>query len=166
MTSGKHRKRLVRQRAARTGERYTAALRHIRSHKEGHMPGSAASTSQLIASCSFCNKPNTQVKKLISGPGVYICDECVGLCQEILTVESSPEAAAEQRQAFENRPAEEILAFLPALARTLSSVEGDLGKWVHKLIAQGTSWEAIAAELNMDAEAARLRFGHLRPESG
>jgi hypothetical protein len=34
--------------------------------------------------CSFCGKNQDQVKKLIAGPGVYICDECVGLCDEIL----------------------------------------------------------------------------------
>ena len=34
--------------------------------------------------CSFCGKQQDRVKRLIAGPGVYICDECVGLCQEIL----------------------------------------------------------------------------------
>jgi hypothetical protein len=34
--------------------------------------------------CSFCGKTQDQVKKLIAGPGVYICDECVDLCNEIL----------------------------------------------------------------------------------
>lgn len=34
--------------------------------------------------CSFCGKNQTQVRKLIGGPGVYICDECVDLCNEIL----------------------------------------------------------------------------------
>ncbi len=37
--------------------------------------------------CSFCGKPQNQVKKLIPGPGVYICDECVDLCVLILTDE-------------------------------------------------------------------------------
>lgn len=37
--------------------------------------------------CSFCGKNQDQVKKLIAGPGVYICDECVGLCNEILDEE-------------------------------------------------------------------------------
>ena len=35
-------------------------------------------------SCSFCGKQQKEVKKLIAGPGVYICDECVGLCGEII----------------------------------------------------------------------------------
>lgn len=34
--------------------------------------------------CSFCGKPQKAVKKLVAGPGVYICDECIGLCNEIL----------------------------------------------------------------------------------
>jgi ATP-dependent Clp protease ATP-binding subunit ClpX len=37
--------------------------------------------------CSFCGKSQEQVRKLIAGPGVYICDECVELCNEILDEE-------------------------------------------------------------------------------
>jgi ATP-dependent Clp protease ATP-binding subunit ClpX len=37
--------------------------------------------------CSFCGKTQDQVKKLIAGPGVYVCDECVDLCNEILDEE-------------------------------------------------------------------------------
>ena len=38
--------------------------------------------------CSFCFRPRRAVQKLIAGPGVYICDRCVGLCNEILREES------------------------------------------------------------------------------
>ncbi len=37
--------------------------------------------------CSFCGKSQEQVRKLIAGPGVYVCDECVDLCNEILDEE-------------------------------------------------------------------------------
>jgi len=37
--------------------------------------------------CSFCSKPQSQVRKLIAGPGVYICDECIDLCNEIIDEE-------------------------------------------------------------------------------
>ncbi len=37
--------------------------------------------------CSFCGKGQLQIKKLIAGPGVYICDECVDLCDEIIKEE-------------------------------------------------------------------------------
>ena len=44
--------------------------------------------------CSFCGKSQEQVRKLIAGPGVYICDECVELCNEILDEELMDEGAA------------------------------------------------------------------------
>ena len=37
--------------------------------------------------CSFCNKSHDQVRRLIAGPNVYICDECVGICQDIINEE-------------------------------------------------------------------------------
>ena len=44
--------------------------------------------SELLK-CSFCGKSQKQVKKLIAGPGVYICDECIDLCNEIIEEELS-----------------------------------------------------------------------------
>ncbi len=43
-------------------------------------------TGELLK-CSFCGKSQKQVKKLIAGPGVYICDECIDLCNEIIEEE-------------------------------------------------------------------------------
>ena len=37
--------------------------------------------------CSFCGKAQENVKKIVAGPGVYICDECVELCDEIIQEE-------------------------------------------------------------------------------
>jgi ATP-dependent Clp protease ATP-binding subunit ClpX len=45
--------------------------------------------------CSFCGRPQEEVKKLIAGPTVYICDECVGLCNEIIADEFKPEVLEE-----------------------------------------------------------------------
>jgi ATP-dependent Clp protease ATP-binding subunit ClpX len=54
--------------------------------------------------CSFCGKSQEQVRKLIAGPGVYICDECVDLCNEILDEEllDSNTAASGQASRSEN----------------------------------------------------------------
>lgn len=49
-----------------------------------------AEDSELLK-CSFCGKNQRQVKKLIAGPGVYICDECIDLCNEIIDEELSEE---------------------------------------------------------------------------
>ena len=46
-----------------------------------------------LLKCSFCGKSQKQVKKLIAGPGVYICDECIDLCNEIIDEELSAPAA-------------------------------------------------------------------------
>lgn len=43
--------------------------------------------------CSFCGKSQDQVKKIVAGPGVYICNECIDLCKEIIDEEFSEESA-------------------------------------------------------------------------
>lgn len=59
--------------------------------------------------CSFCGKSQEQVRKLIAGPGVYICDECVDLCNEILDEElfdssaTAPQAVPRREPATEKR---------------------------------------------------------------
>jgi ATP-dependent Clp protease ATP-binding subunit ClpX len=47
--------------------------------------------------CSFCGKSQDEVKKLIAGPSVYICDECVSLCNEIIQEEYEQEKKTKRR---------------------------------------------------------------------
>src|SRR5574344_1590911 len=58
--------------------------------------------------CSFCGKTQDQVKKLIAGPDVYICDECVELCNEILDEEffegKEKDADSQKETAAEEKP--------------------------------------------------------------
>ena len=46
--------------------------------------------------CSFCGKPQNKVRKLIAGPGVYICDECIGICSSILEEELGMHTALDE----------------------------------------------------------------------
>ena len=65
-------------------------------------------TGELLK-CSFCGKSQKQVKKLIAGPGVYICDECIDLCNEIIEEELTETAEL----SFDDLPnPREIRAFL------------------------------------------------------
>ncbi|MEM8620025.1 MAG: ATP-dependent Clp protease ATP-binding subunit ClpX [Actinomycetota bacterium] len=65
-------------------------------------------TGELLK-CSFCGKSQKQVKKLIAGPGVYICDECIDLCNEIIEEELTETAEL----SFENLPnPREVRSFL------------------------------------------------------
>ena len=62
-----------------------------------------------LLKCSFCGKSQKQVKKLIAGPGVYICDECIDLCNEIIEEELTETAEL----SFDNLPnPREVRAFL------------------------------------------------------
>ncbi|RIX28229.1 ATP-dependent Clp protease ATP-binding subunit ClpX [Amnibacterium setariae] len=64
-----------------------------------------------LLKCSFCGKSQKQVQQLIAGPGVYICDECVELCNEIIE-ERLAEAAEESPGEFDLPKPKEIFAFL------------------------------------------------------
>src|SRR6478752_5787374 len=55
--------------------------------------------------CSFCGKSQKEVKKLIAGPTVYICDECIGLCNDIIAEEIEKEEQSYGLQAVP-KPAE------------------------------------------------------------
>lgn len=59
--------------------------------------------------CSFCGKVQDQVKKLIAGPGVYICDECIELCNEIIEEELSDDVEVELGEIPKPREIKEVL---------------------------------------------------------
>ncbi|ATG52631.1 ATP-dependent Clp protease ATP-binding subunit ClpX [Brachybacterium vulturis] len=64
-----------------------------------------------VFKCSFCGKSQKQVERLISGPGVYICEECIELCNEIIAEEIQAAQPASQEQAPLPAP-REIFEFL------------------------------------------------------
>src|SRR6187402_2974898 len=64
-----------------------------------------------LLKCSFCGKSQKQVQQLIAGPGVYICDECVELCNEIIE-ERLAEAGEEAMGEFDLPKPKEIFSFL------------------------------------------------------
>src|SRR5437660_5609342 len=59
-----------------------------------------------ITLCSFCGKSHAEVKKLIAGPGVYICDNCVVLCKQVLDKELSGQARKHKPRGGMPKPAE------------------------------------------------------------
>lgn len=58
------------------------------------MADKKGSSSEKLLYCSFCGKSQHEVKKLIAGPSVFICDECIDLCNEIIRDEAA--GAAEE----------------------------------------------------------------------
>ena len=65
--------------------------------------------SAELVKCSFCGKSQKQVKKLIAGPGVYVCNECIDLCNEIIDEENTEETESSLEKLPNPR---EIRAFL------------------------------------------------------
>ena len=72
----------------------------------------AGKIGEEIVRCSFCNKTQAQVRKMIAGPnGAYICDECVDVCAEIIEEELAYENPSDFQDINLLKP-EEIKAFL------------------------------------------------------
>src|SRR5215475_10975180 len=59
-----------------------------------------------ITLCSFCGKSHAEVKKLIAGPGVYICDNCVVLCKQVLDKELASQTKKQKPKISVPKPAE------------------------------------------------------------
>jgi hypothetical protein len=164
MTTKKHLKRRVRSRAAQTGEPYATALRRVRQQQENRMSPDA--TEDVIASCSFCGKPDTTVERLVAGPGVYICNECVELSAAIVedAARSTSEESSRRRSQYYDRSTEDILAMLPALVRSADRVERELAGWIHRLRERGADWQTIAGAAGMSVDAARQHSEAARAE--
>src|SRR5260370_8822780 len=56
--------------------------------------------------CSFCGKSHAEVRKLIAGPGVYICDSCINVCKSILDKELNEDARRQSSNIRVPKPAE------------------------------------------------------------
>lgn len=62
-----------------------------------------------VVKCSFCGKTQDQVKKLVAGPGVYICDECIELCMEIVEEETHQDAELDLKEVPKPKEIKEFL---------------------------------------------------------
>jgi len=105
--------------------------------------------------CSFCSKADEDVKKLVAGPGVYICNECVQLCNEILQRPSSARAPVPWRDALSD---EEMLHHLGRVAAASAQVDESIQVWVDTLRSRGVTWARIGAALGMTRQSAWERF--------
>jgi hypothetical protein len=121
----------------------------------------------VIACCSFCLKPNTEVARLVAGHGVYICNQCVALCAEIIAAQppsAGPPAADQAAPAPQLAPweqemsLEEILAALPRVAAAGQQAQEYLTHWVRKARSLGATWARIGAALDMTRQSAWERF--------
>jgi hypothetical protein len=108
--------------------------------------------------CSFCGKSQTEVKKLISGPGVFICSECVELCLPIIA--AKPEETGTSSSLLpDNAPTEKLLKTLAGYNGAFESVGAAMQDIVDILREREVSWAAIGQTLAVSRQAAWKRFG-------
>jgi hypothetical protein len=116
----------------------------------------APSKSRVELFCSFCLKSDREVKRLLSGAGVYICGGCVRSCARILVGSSLKRVP--DFDGWDSYTDKQLLASLPPSERTLEAVRRDLQAKVDSLRKRGMSWEAIGDALGTSRQAAWERF--------
>ncbi len=123
-------------------------------------PGTAPGTAAIEVNCSFCAKPSSAVAKVIAGPGVYICNECIQLCNDILEEEqqASSQAGTQLPAREEAMTDEEILALLPRIASVSAQTDASLQRMVTVLRGRGVTWARIGAALQITRQSAWERF--------
>lgn len=103
--------------------------------------------------CSFCRKSEKMVAKLIAGPGVYICDACVGLCNDILGDRPTPGFAG-----WDSLSDAQLLAALPPSEIMVESTRAVLQTQIDVLRKRDVSWATIGEALGISRQAAWERF--------
>ena len=105
--------------------------------------------------CSFCFKSQHAVRKLISGPaGIFICDECVDLCNEIIAGRPLMTRPPSEQEL----PTERLLEQLGAIEQTVQGKGSQLQGVVDLLRSREVSWAQIGAALGISRQSAWERF--------
>lgn len=108
--------------------------------------------------CSFCLKPQTEVQKMVAGPGVFICDGCVALCVPIMAQATTP-LAPESIMTPDTMPTGELLRILVGYNGAGEAIDTAMRDAVDVLRARDVSWAAIGETLGVSRQAAWKRFG-------
>ncbi len=120
------------------------------------MPTKEHPRDAVIACCSFCLKPNTEVGHLVAGPAVFICDGCVDLCSQIIS--DAPDRSPRLLPWERTDSMDAALANLPNVARAQAQVEESLLGWVRRARALGATWAQVGDALGITRQSAWERF--------
>ena len=116
----------------------------------------ARTQPQTATRCSFCGKASHDVAKLIAGPGVYICNECVGLCTQILEeTRAKQPASVDWASTLDD---EQLLTHLGNVAKARAQVDESVQFLVESLRGRGVTWAQIGSALGMTRQSAWERF--------
>jgi ATP-dependent Clp protease ATP-binding subunit ClpX len=106
--------------------------------------------------CSFCGKSQHQVEKLIAGPWIFVCNECVRLCDKILDGDYVPDPTS----AFKplDRPTDQLLSQMGSVNYAADGAREFLQQIVDTLRSREVSWADIGEHLGVSRQSAWERF--------
>jgi ATP-dependent Clp protease ATP-binding subunit ClpX len=109
--------------------------------------------------CSFCLKSQHEVQKLIAGPGfIFICDECVGLCDSIIAGTFDASKVDGEKFKIDKISTDTLLARLKPIEHTLQGMGNQLQTVVEELRGREISWARIGEALGVSRQSAWERF--------
>ncbi len=108
-----------------------------------------------VLHCSFCGKPQTDVAKLIAGPFVFICDECVEMCNDVIA--GRPISDKGYKKPLE-RSTEQLLPLMGSVNYAANASRDFLQQVVDTLRSREVSWADIGAHLGVSRQSAWERF--------
>jgi len=118
----------------------------------------SALTRKRVYRCSFCGKSQEEVATLVAGPGVFICDECVQLCQAIIAGKAADREAPDALLP-DKAPTEKLLTTLAGYNGAFEWVDAAMQDLVDILREREVSWAMIGQALAVSRQAAWKRFG-------
>ncbi|HEX9066539.1 MAG TPA: ClpX C4-type zinc finger protein [Streptosporangiaceae bacterium] len=134
----------------------SAATRSATSGSAARTTAEEWAAERPVIVCSFCVKPTTEVESMVAGPAVYICNECVDLCVQIIAAKGDSEPIP---PSWEQRLSDDdLLAMLPKIAATGVQVDRQLDKFVRHARSRGITWTRIGTALGTTRQSAWERF--------
>jgi ATP-dependent protease Clp ATPase subunit len=106
--------------------------------------------------CSFCNRSADQVDTLVAGAGVFICNDCVALCTDVIA--NKPAGTKRDMPVWAGVDDDGLLSHLPRIEAVRNQVDDDLRAWVGEARRRGLSWDRIGQALGMRRQSAWERF--------
>ena len=115
----------------------------------------ATETHNRVYRCSFCGKSQTEVKTLVAGPGVFICDECVQLCRAIIDKKQKPATQELPNPLLpDNAPTDKLLKTLAGYNGAFERIDAAMQDIVDILRGREMSWATIGQALAVSRHTA------------
>jgi hypothetical protein len=105
--------------------------------------------------CSFCGKSQIEVEKLIAGPTVFICNECVAMCNDVIAARPIPDNGYTKPL---ERSTEQLLSLIGSVNYAADASRDFLQSIIDTLRGREVSWAAIAEPLGVSRQSAWERF--------